>query len=403
MGGQDHKEVASDVIAAAEQAVSSLNGRQTTRQTQLHKLNELFTVVEQRYQSMVQDLHSKDEQIRVLESVNQALISALQTLTERVRENVDAMEREDSEVVTAISRSEALVSEVFGTGGNANPTQPPDTPPAPDLEPEPEPEVAVADEAGTDDSDIEDLELAEPADTGADTDPEPIQTDSNPDDAAADELVFEEALPSDPTQRAEDEDIAAVDPPTADPAPGMDTDLDMVDVADADEEIPLLEWTERWSVGVPEMDKDHRILINLINQLGQAFRAPESDWVVGSVLNSLWDYAAYHFEREEALLRAANFPGAEEHALRHSTLKNQVREWLDAYQNNPESVTAQDLQASLKSWLVNHVLGEDMRYKPYVEHNTDAQAIAAAMTVDPELLESLRDAADIEDTAIQHA
>ena len=40
---------------------------------------------------------------------------------------------------------------------------------------------------------------------------------------------------------------------------------------------------------------------------------------------------------------------------------------------------------------MNHVLGEDMRYKPYVENNPDAQSVAAAIKPDPTLLASVNE------------
>jgi hemerythrin-like metal-binding protein len=396
MGGQDHNEsdIANGVIAAAQEAVSSLDGHQSRRQAHLHKLNELFTVVEQRYTAMLQDLHQKDQRIESLERTNEQLVATLRTLTDRIQDSVHAMESGDVDLTTAINRSEALVSTAFGTGGNANPTQPPDTPPAP--EPDADPDV----DAGTDtvedhDGEIEDLEVVDPVE------PDTVAAASDVDD-----LVFEEAL-SDTAPPVPEETVALDPGPDGDTDGNEDADLGVIGEeaeeteAEAsggtEDDTPLLTWTERWSVGVPEMDKDHRILINLINQLTHAFSAPESNWVVGSVLNSLWDYVAYHFNREEALLRAANFPGAAEHAGRHVSLKTQVREWLDSYQTDPDSVDPHELQISLRGWLMNHILGEDMRYRPYVEHNTDAQAIAASMTVDPELLESLRDVAGLDD------
>ena len=418
MGGQDHNEsdIANGVIAAAQDAVSSLDGHQSRRQDHLHKLNELFTVVEQRYTAMLQDLHQKDHRIESLERTNEQLVTTLRTLTDRIQDSVQAMEAGDTELKTALDRSEALVSTAFGTGGNANPTQPPDTPPAPDPDPETDPlEEDVVE--------IEDLEGLDPVE------PDPGGDASDTGDVSdVDDLVFAEALSE--TAPPVAEETVALDPgpdggpddaPDSATEDDMDADLDLVgedeeagetaEIAPAasetetasdggaEDDTLLLTWTERWSVGVPEMDKDHRVLINLINQLTQAFRAPESNWVVGSVLNSLWDYTAYHFNREEALLRAANFPGASEHANRHVSLKSQVREWLDSYQNDPDSVDPRELQVSLRGWLMNHVLGEDMRYRPYVEHNTDAQAIAASMTVDPELLDSLRDVAGLDDAA----
>lgn len=129
MGEHEHKEIASGVIAAAEAAIQTLGGSHDRRQEHLAKLSELFSVVESRYSAMQQDLRERDARIAALEEINTDLMGALRTLTDRIQESTAALDAGDSSLESAIARSEALVSEAFGTGGNANPTLPPDTPP----------------------------------------------------------------------------------------------------------------------------------------------------------------------------------------------------------------------------------------------------------------------------------
>ncbi|KAA5607036.1 bacteriohemerythrin [Roseospira marina] len=417
MGGRDHQDIAMGVIADAERAVADLSGRQTDRDHRIQKLNDLFVVVEQRYQAMREDLRDRDARIEALEETNDLLIAAIQGMTARIQASSDALDQSDSGLTDALARSETLVSEAFGTGGNANPTQPPETPPHPDeAGDESEPFVLEDLEDGEDGEDSEDsgasatldATLDATDDDGGDGPLAMAGTMEDPADAdgAGDDLVFEESpLPGDDLQAdAEEEEVGSVgDGLDADPG-ADDVDEDPADLAlvsdddgeepvtSDDEADPLVPWTETWSVGAAAIDEDHRVMAALINRLPDAFREPESDWVVGHILNTLWEFTDFHFGREEALLRAANFPGAADHAGRHADLKQQLRTWLDQYQKDPDSVDAETLQTFLKSWLMNHILGEDMRYKPYVEKNTDAQALAEAMPVPPEVRGSLEDA-----------
>ncbi|MBB4284911.1 bacteriohemerythrin [Roseospira goensis] len=360
----------------------------------MQKLASLFVVVEKRYQALQQDLRERDAQIRVLEEVNDSLVTALRALTARVQDNADALALDDTALADTIGRSESLVSDAFGTGGNANPTRPPDAGPTPeetDLagaivgEDEGPPQVAAGASSMLETLDGDELVFEEAP-------PEPALG------FEADEAVDANTVALDPgpeAAEAEDTELALV------PDQDLSTDDGRAPVGDAepradidDEASEPLTWSETWTVGAEAMDRDHRILVNLVNALPQAFRAPDSEWVVGSVLNNLWDYTAFHFDREETLLRAANFPGAAEHAARHATLKEQIRTWLDRYQADPAAVDARELLSFLKGWLMNHILGEDMRYKPYVENNTDAQAIAAAVVADPHLLDRLGSTAE---------
>jgi len=467
--GSDQKTIATSVIAAAEEAVATLNSSQESRTDGLKTLNELFVVVEQRYQAMREDLEDRDARLQALEETNQLLINALGSLTQRIHESARTLDDSDTDLSQAVARSEALVSATFGTGGNANPTRPPDAGPVEDPSEE-TPDVSLEDLEW----DSEDLETeasgpapSEDGDDGGETDqteddlvfeeaPEPDDGDSLFDDQSvaldpgpdgeggaaeedAGDLMLEpidsveqvsgadavtEAGPTDGDTTAESDDIS---PHADESAPdGEDPFDDLIeeiaevpdqtnsdedgesdrgidaDDATEDETAPL-SWTETWSVGAPDMDGDHRVLIGLINTLPQAFTATENDWVVGSVLNSLWDYAGYHFDREEALLRAANFPGAEDHAGRHQVLRAQVRDWLERYQANPDAIDPKALLVFLKGWLMNHVLGEDMRYKPYVENNPDAQSVAAAIPPDPTLMASVNEMTGATQGAAQDA
>ncbi|MQX35967.1 bacteriohemerythrin [Roseospira navarrensis] len=386
MSERDHKSIATGVIADAERAMADLSGRQADRVNRLRKLNELFEVVEGRYQAMREDLRERDARIQRLEETNDLLLTAVRNLTASIQDSARSLDLSDDDLLGALDRSEALVSETFGTGGNANPTQPPATPPHDTAE------DAVPSGGACDAADATEDLLFETDDPGQ---PDAVLE-------AAPEAALEEVLDA---ALEEAEEIIALDPdepPVAsevaglalEPAPDPDAATDATsddandDAADDAEDAPLV-WSDAWTVGAPEIDRDHRIMADLVNQLPQAFRAPESGWVVGSVLNSLWDYTDYHFGREEALLRAANFPGAAEHAGRHTDLKGQLREWLDRYQQDPASVDAPALMGFLKGWLMNHILGEDMRYKPYVEKNIDAQAVAGAIKADPQVIEGL--------------
>lgn len=452
---KDHRDAAQAVIAEAEKAVAQLRGTQDARADRLLKLHELFTVVEQRYQAQQQDLAERDEHIRVLTEANEDLTRALRALADAANRTADHLDEGDNDLLRAVERSETLVARAFGTGGNANPTQSPDAPPASDALDQ----SFVTDESGeATDSDrlldtdfdvvggglvepdardegledlIEDLEMGRDgevcgaggvvdaaietesenwigvADKGADDDVLAFE-DDNPEasgpEASGDDGDGAERSPGDGIGSEETRE-AVEDGHDGDADAAVPADLDGPGGDGADEagetEEPLIRWSESWSVGAPEMDRDHRILINLINQLPAALsKAPERGWIVGSVMNSLWDYTEYHFDREEALQKAANFPGAEDHASRHQELKRQVRDWLDRYQADPEAMDGPALLAFLKGWLTNHILGEDMRYKPYVQNNPDAQAVAAAIKVDPDLIEDLGDAANIMEPAV---
>ena len=68
-----------------------------------------------------------------------------------------------------------------------------------------------------------------------------------------------------------------------------------------------MDWSEEFSVGIPEIDAQHKVLLDILNALNRAGQDSRS---VRRTRNLLWDkleelneYAAFHFMTEEKLMR----------------------------------------------------------------------------------------------------
>ncbi len=61
--------------------------------------------------------------------------------------------------------------------------------------------------------------------------------------------------------------------------------------------MPIMSWTDAYSVGVAEIDKQHKKLIDLINALHDAMSKGQAKAVIGKVLGELISYCASHFAR----------------------------------------------------------------------------------------------------------
>lgn len=131
--------------------------------------------------------------------------------------------------------------------------------------------------------------------------------------------------------------------------------------------MPIIHWTEDLSVGTETIDEDHKVLIGMINKLDDAIKSKEPQGTVNKVLSELLDYTGYHFDREEALMQAANYPDYDAHARTHGTLKAQVADIRNRYERNPDSIHEREVLAFLKNWLTAHILGRDKLYAPFME------------------------------------
>ncbi|RFA30418.1 hypothetical protein CAI21_04900 [Alkalilimnicola ehrlichii] len=125
-------------------------------------------------------------------------------------------------------------------------------------------------------------------------------------------------------------------------------------------------WKEELSVGIQEIDEQHKCLIELINELNAAMLARRGQESVDQALDKLIEYTRTHFVVEESLMRILGYPIAEyeAHKRHHEDLIQQVLEFK--YQLVGEGkVSRQELMEFLRNWLINHIMKEDQNYSEH--------------------------------------
>ena len=128
----------------------------------------------------------------------------------------------------------------------------------------------------------------------------------------------------------------------------------------------FVQWNDSYSVGVEEIDNDHKKLLGLINKLQTAAHYSSDEAMIDSILNDLVDYTKYHFSKEEDMLKQSDYPHFNEHKLQHEEMIKKVSEFIEEYRID-DSRTIDDVTQYLKSWLINHINGSDQDYVPYVK------------------------------------
>jgi len=139
-------------------------------------------------------------------------------------------------------------------------------------------------------------------------------------------------------------------------------------------------WTREMSVGVPELDDDHKGLLAVINELEVHTTSDASEEVVRRSLNWLLRYAQTHFAREQAVMRSCKFPMLSEHIEEHRDFINRMQETLASIDENKalaEAEAGEVLVTYLEKWWRNHILAEDMKYKRFAEQNLFRSSRAA--------------------------
>ncbi|PLX62206.1 bacteriohemerythrin [Sedimenticola selenatireducens] len=126
----------------------------------------------------------------------------------------------------------------------------------------------------------------------------------------------------------------------------------------------FITWTDELSVGIEEIDEQHKVLVGLINRMHDAIHQRHGSAVVEGILAELAEYTRIHFAVEESLMRILNFPGYAEHHDLHEELTEQMVDLQNKIATCKHAIGF-ELMHFLKVWLSKHIMEEDMQYSGF--------------------------------------
>jgi hemerythrin len=126
-----------------------------------------------------------------------------------------------------------------------------------------------------------------------------------------------------------------------------------------------LRWSDDFLVGVADVDRQHRRLVEMVNELHSAMLEGRGKDVLGGTLVGLVDYTVTHFATEEAYFDRFGYPGAVEHKTQHQGFVEKVADFKQGFDEDRLMVTL-DVMDFLSTWLVEHIKGSDKAYGPFL-------------------------------------
>ncbi len=123
------------------------------------------------------------------------------------------------------------------------------------------------------------------------------------------------------------------------------------------------------SVGIKEIDDDHRRLVSILNDFeaaGLRGAGAVDEGSLRTILVKLRRYTQEHFEREERLQEARHYQGYEENKEQHEWLLYRLDELVERYhagQLGEGRAATAELSVFLKSWLIDHIIKIDLKMK----------------------------------------
>ncbi|MCE1188838.1 MAG: bacteriohemerythrin [Ignavibacteria bacterium] len=129
--------------------------------------------------------------------------------------------------------------------------------------------------------------------------------------------------------------------------------------------MPFITWDSGLSVGVEEIDRQHKKLFDLVNDLYDAMREGKGNEIVGTVLRELHVYTVTHFQFEEKLFRQTGYPGSVNHKMEHDALIQRVDELQSKFDSGKVALHLEVLNL-LKDWLNQHIRNSDRAYSVHL-------------------------------------
>lgn len=128
-----------------------------------------------------------------------------------------------------------------------------------------------------------------------------------------------------------------------------------------------LEWQDRYSVGVDEIDADHHEIISIINRLDEIMSSGKARDGLPSIMDRLVDYTRDHFRREESLMAQYQYPEIDRHRETH-------REFIAEFDNIQAAIAQGNYAISislfslLRNWLIDHIMVVDRDLGKHINH-----------------------------------
>ena len=127
-------------------------------------------------------------------------------------------------------------------------------------------------------------------------------------------------------------------------------------------------WDKALELGIPEIDAQHKKLVDLTNELYNAVSKGSDAAALQKILQGLAEYAAEHFATEEKYFDQFGYSDAHAHRKQHEAFVSKVADFYKEFDEGDPKLPM-EMMVFLRQWLVKHIQRSDSQYVPLFEEN----------------------------------
>lgn len=139
----------------------------------------------------------------------------------------------------------------------------------------------------------------------------------------------------------------------------------------------FVEFDESLVTGNETIDAQHKEWIGKIDELLISCETGDGKLKAIKTLEYMADYAIFHFGEEEKLQEEVNYPGLEEHKVKHAEFKKAVDELHEMLEDEegPTAAFVEAVKKNVVDWVFNHIKSFDCSVATYLHMNAHPERI----------------------------
>jgi hemerythrin len=128
-------------------------------------------------------------------------------------------------------------------------------------------------------------------------------------------------------------------------------------------------WQQEYHTGNTQVDRQHQQIFEIVNALHDAVVTRKNVYTIQELLECLANHTIEHFQTEEALMMAVDYPEYDRHKQTHDHLLSKVDNLLLKFRDRNTAAVTTEITQFLTEWLAHHIKGEDQKMIQFFQNN----------------------------------